>query len=97
MSKVDCPYCLEEQDISHDDGFGTGDGETYQYECRDCEQYFIFTTSIIIDHEAEQAPCLNGSPHDFQPIHGAPAEYFIGRYRCSVCSEEKFENQNITK
>lgn len=91
MSQVDCPYCDSEQDVSNDDGFGYEEDRVYEFECRDCSKYFVFTTSFTINHDAEQAPCLNGEPHNFRQRHGAPVEYFVGRFQCSYCDLEKYE------
>lgn len=33
--------------------------------------------------------CLNGEEHKWEPIIGAPEEYFKDMYRCKFCQEEK--------
>lgn len=82
-----CPYCDSEVEINHDDGFGYGEGEIYQYECPDCGKNFVFTTAISFYHEAEKADCLNGSEHDYRETLTFPKRY--ARLRCSTCGDEK--------
>lgn len=85
---VNCPYCDVELEINHDDGYGYDEDQKYTQVCSRCGKVFIFTTTIILSHEAEIAPCQNGEPHNYEPIKGAPSEFFVGRKRCSYCDEE---------
>src|SRR5207245_5289696 len=75
----------KEIEICHDDGFACEDGETNTYECPHCGKNFILTTSISINHDAYEAPCLNGVPHNMRPINGAPAAFFVRKTRCTCC------------
>ena len=93
MKDIECPYCFHEQEVCHDDGFGTDEGEIYQDECEKCGKFFTFTVSISFSYDAEQAPCLNGEDHKWKQMIGAPKEYFIGRFRCDYCNEEKYESK----
>lgn len=85
---VECPYCEKGQEINHDDGYGYAEGEVFEQQCGDCGMVYTYTTNISFSYDAEKAPCKNGEPHDLQPIRGAPAEYFVGKKRCSVCQED---------
>lgn len=86
---IECPYCGHWQDIDHDDGYGYEEGRTYNQECGKCGLTFIYYTSMHFSYEPQKAPCLNGEPHDFQQIVGAPREHFIGRFACSGCGKKE--------
>lgn len=94
MSKPECPYCGEEVEICHDDGFGKEEGVAHTHECEYCEKNFVFYTSTIIDYEVVQADCLNGGAHQW----GKPVRYwrtsdgmvFWGR-QCKVCKLQERE------
>jgi len=57
MSDVKCPYCGEEQEINHDDGYGYEEDGDYEQECEHCEKTFNFTTSISFSYDVY---CLDG-------------------------------------
>ena len=65
MKDIECPYCGQELEINHDDGFGYEDGVRHKMRCDSCYKSFVFDTSITYSHEAYIADCLNGSPHDW--------------------------------
>ena len=65
MSDVGCPYCGEDQEINHDDGYGYDEGVEHEQECFYCGKSFKFTTAISYeydvfcqdnDHDMEQSP-----------------------------------------
>ena len=85
---VKCPYCGEDQEINHDEGYGYEEDEIHEQCCRDCDQVFTYTTSIIYLYESAKCPCKNGGIHNLQPIHGFPVEFFVGKMRCSYCGDE---------
>lgn len=87
MSDVDCPYCQEGQDINHDDGYGYDEGVAFQQTCRNCDKTFIYTTSISFFYTTEQADCLNGAMHNYEPTHTFPREYT--EMQCSMCEETR--------
>jgi len=87
MSDVKCPYCGEEQEINHDDGYGYTEDETFEQECVECEKTFVFTTSISFHYEAAKADCLNGAEHKYKPTHTYPKKYT--RMRCVDCGHER--------
>lgn len=93
MDDILCPYCGEEQQIDHDDGYGYAEDELYTQECRDCNKIFIYKTSITYYYEGMIAPCLNGGKHDWEQMVGAPREYFIGKFRCTYCDEEESRDE----
>jgi len=84
---VECPYCEKEQTIDHDDGYGFQENETYTQECSDCAKTFTYTTSITYDHEAEKAPCQNGTDHKWAYTRTIPR--IMTRQRCAWCGAEK--------
>jgi hypothetical protein len=97
MSKdVKCPYCKEWQEINHDDGYGYSESELHQQWCGKCSKNFVYTTSISFYYSAEQADCLNGAEHNWNPTNTIPKEFT--RMECSMCGEERrpTEEEKIT-
>ncbi len=88
-SDVDCPYCGKGNDINHDDGYGYEEGELFSQECGDCGKTFAYSASMSWNHEAFEAPCLNGEPHKWKQCSGYPEEAFIGRFECPDCGREE--------
>ena len=86
MSEMICPYC--EKDIPAPEE-QRDQNTCYSTECPECGKTFVFWVEYYPSYTEEKAPCLNGGEHDWQPICGAPAEYFANRRRCSYCQEEK--------
>ncbi len=83
-----CPYCNAEIEICHDDGYGYEEEETFEQQCDECEKTFAFTTSISFHYKTNQADCLNGAAHKFEPV------IFAGNGikswdRCKDCGHEK--------
>ncbi len=87
MNDVECPYCGEGNDINHDDGYGYEENEIHEQECGNCENIFIFTTSICFYYDVQKAACKNGGEHDYQKTHTFPPE--AARMQCTVCQEEE--------
>lgn len=86
---VNCPYCNEEIEICHDDGFGFDEDMKHMYDCPSCEKMFVFTTSISVYHEAFTAECLNTEEdtHIWKLTNTWPRKY--SQWRCSDCETEK--------
>jgi glutaredoxin len=95
MRDIECPYCKEEVEIDHDDGYGYEEGKVFNQECEHCNKTFTYTTSISYCHEAQQAPCLNGEEHKWKDIHGYPMGYQSNRQRCEYCDEEGFKDVTL--
>ena len=99
MYDVECPYCGSQQEINHDDGYGYDEDVVFSQECTECEKTFVYTTSIIYNHSAAKAPCLNGSDHKYKPTITTPKE--CTRMRCVWCDDERRctaeEMENILK
>jgi len=95
MHEVNCPYCEEEVEINHDDGYGYAEGEVFQQECDFCRKTFTYTTSISFYHEVEKAPCLNGKPHNWKDISGHPTGYQSNRHECSWCEEIELKDKTL--
>jgi len=95
MTDVECPYCGEEVEIDHDDGYGYEEGEIFQQECEHCGKVFTYTTSITYYHDAYKAPCLNGEPHSWKDIYGYPTGYQSNRQRCEYCNEESLKDATL--
>lgn len=83
MSDVECPYCGEEQEINHDDGYGYSEDEVYEQQCPRCERNFVYHTHIHFSYNVGKAPCLNGGKHTYKPSMTYPKQYT--KMRCSVC------------
>lgn len=86
-SDLDCPYCGEGLEICHDDGFGYEEGRRHEMECYKCGKSFVFTTSISFYYEPEKADCLNGEPHDMEPVISYP-NCWPDWKRCKNCDHE---------
>jgi len=89
MNEVNCPYCKEEIEIVHDDGYGYEEDERHTQECPKCLKVFTYFTSAIYYHEVSQAPCLNDGKHIYQKRRGAPDYYFVNKFSCIYCDDEK--------
>lgn len=90
MSDVKCPYCGEDQEICHDDGYGYEEGQIHQQECGDCRKTFGFRTSIHYYYEAHQAPCMNGAPHELEKSTIYP-DIFKDARHCKHCEYQDRE------
>jgi len=101
MYDIKCPYCNEEEEINHDDGYGYEEGKLFEQECGSCEMVFLYSTHISFDHDAYKAPCKNGKPHKWEPCCGYPKGYMENRHRCSYCDEveiiDKSLNYNVVE
>jgi len=82
-----CPYCNCEIEIGHDDGYGYNEDEKHQQQCRKCGKYFVYETTIIINHKLSKADCLNGADHNFKPTKTFPKEHT--RMVCEICDESR--------
>lgn len=87
MADLECPYCGEELDVNHDDGYGYEEGIKHQMECKHCGKSFVFETSLIYYYEPSKADCLNGDEHDWKPSKTFPKE--CTKMICSQCGEER--------
>ena len=83
---IECPYCGEEQEVNHDDGYGYEEDCRHEQECI-CGKYFCYTTSISCYYEANKADCLNGSDHKLKYCKSHP-EFMSKRY-CQDCEYEE--------
>ena len=89
MSDVECPYCGEDQEINHDDGYGYEEGKKHEQQCSDCNKNFVYETSISFHYEAEKADCLNdGREHDYKLVCHAPSDVWPNWKRCKDCDHE---------
>jgi uncharacterized protein with PIN domain len=84
---IKCPYCKEELNISHDDGFGYEEDVKHEMECLNCGKLFVFETFISFHYEPQKADCLNDGKHDYQITHTCPKEF--SKMRCSMCNDER--------
>lgn len=88
MSDIKCPYCEQEQDVNHDDGYGYEEYETHQMQCCECNKYFVFTTSIYYSYSEQKADCLNDEDkHEWKPTITCPVE--ATKMRCVICDERR--------
>jgi len=77
MTDVTCPYCGEEQEINHDDGYGYEEDGDYMQDCS-CGKGFKFTTSISFSYDVY---CQEGD-HEMQPF----GEKWTDMYECKNCN-----------
>jgi len=77
MSDIKCPYCEEEQEINHDDGYGYAEDGDYEQDCIKCDKTFKYTTSISYNYQVE---CQEGD-HDMEPF----GDKWPGMFQCSKC------------
>jgi hypothetical protein len=85
MNAIDCPYC--EAELPEDSDCREQD-IPYETECPHCGKSFIYYIEYYPSYTSYKAPCLNGEPHDYQPVIGFPKEYYEKMRRCSFCSKE---------
>jgi len=85
MKDVKCPYCGEEQDINHEEGYGYEEGETFNQECKSCGKSFSYETQRIFYYDVRKADCLNGGEHKWRPTITVPK--FATRMMCPECGE----------
>lgn len=83
---LECPYCEQELEICHDDGFGYEEGVHHQ-ECPHCGKKFVFETEISFYYKPYKADCLNDGKHDYQLTHTNPKEF--SKMRCTMCGDER--------
>ena len=86
MTEIECPYCEADCGVPEDP---SGEGEWDQEECPKCEKSFVYYPEYSIDFYSQKAPCLNGGEHTWEPICGAPKEYFKDKFRCKNCNKEE--------
>ena len=83
---IECPYCGEEQEVNHDDGYDPG--TIYRQKCTGCGKTFAYEASISFFLEAFATPCIDGdAEHDWKETRTIPRCF--RKLRCSVCGEEK--------
>ncbi len=84
---ADCPYCGNENEINHDDGYGFEEDEIFEQQCAKCEKYFAYTTFTHFSYTARKAACMNGGKHRRKRTRTHPPQY--ARWRCVACGDEK--------
>ena len=97
MKDTNCPYCNAEIDIDHDDGEGFEEGVGHEQECPECEQTFVYYTSISFSYSTHKADCLNDGVCDYELSNTHPK--FLTEMQCKNCGgkrklteQEKIEN-----
>lgn len=85
MNDFECPYCGK-------DLCEPGDcremERNYEWECGYCGKVFQFSVDYTINFYTKKADCLNGDPHDYRKIVGAPDWWFKDKRRCSMCGDQ---------
>lgn len=84
---TECPYCGEDVEINHDDGYGYEEDGLHQQECSECEKTFVYTVAISFDHDASRADCLNDGEHQYERTVTYPP--WMARMRCKDCGDEQ--------
>lgn len=80
-----CPYCLADVEINHDDGYGYTE-DLHNQECCECHNTFVFETAISFSYTTRKAPCFNGGLHEYEITHTYPL--LAARTVCTACGEE---------
>ena len=89
-NEIVCPYCGEEQGDSWEVCSNINEGDLGLISCEHCEKNFTANRNMSITYDSYPAPCCNGSKeHDFRQTIGHPNKYFVGKFRCKICGEEK--------
>lgn len=92
MSDVKCPYCGEEQEINHDDGYGYSEDDIHHQGCGSCDKTFTFTTAIHFEYHANEAPCLNDEgDHSYKVMTTHPTKYT--KAHCETCGHERLATE----
>ena len=84
---LECPYCGKGNEVCHDDGQGYDQSELHEMQCRDCNKFFVFKTSIFFSYEPLKADCLNDSEHNLAPSNTTPKYYT--KMKCTDCDYER--------
>ena len=84
---IECPYCKEDLDIDHTDGFGYEEYIKHEMTCEHCDKHFTFETSILFCYEASEAPCLNGDNHVYTQSYTFPKEFTT--FTCKYCDDTR--------
>lgn len=84
-SDLECPYCEQELDVCHDDGFGYTEGDKHEMQCYHCNKYFVFETTISFHYEPSKADCLNDKEHNLVKIKD---QFYPERAKCKDCDYE---------
>lgn len=87
MSDVNCPYCDEELEINHDDGYGYDQDETHNQECSNCNKVFTYTTRIMFHYSVSKSFCLNGGEHSWKASNTVPR--IATTMYCDDCGETR--------
>ena len=77
MSDVKCPYCGEDEEINHDDGYGYEEDKSHEQYCSSCDKEFKFTTSVRFSYEVE----CHESDHDMESF----GDEWPNMYHCTKC------------
>ena len=85
---ITCPYCGWTNGDSWEEGENVNDGSLGIMTCGGCEKSFLASRNMEITYSTEKCPCQNGEePHKFEPMIGAPKEFFKNKEMCSLCGE----------
>lgn len=84
MSDVSCPYCEQEQEINHDDGYGYEDGGEFEQECISCERQFKFSTAIVLHYAVF---CQDGD-HDMRNYNAK----YLSIFHCANCDYREYRS-----
>jgi len=87
MKDLECPYCEQELEINHDDGFGYDENEKHQMQCEHCDKHFVFETEISFYYYPEKADCLNDGKHSWKKTNHYPVEFSV--MECTMCDEKR--------
>lgn len=82
-----CPYCNKRTEIDHSDGYGYDEDVTNQQTCGNCNNTFIYYTTILFSYDLYEAECLNGGDHDYVPQTTSPKS--LTKMVCHTCGDQR--------
>jgi len=81
--RIKCPYCGQEIEIDHEDGYGYEEEEIHTQECDHCGKTFKYYTYVHFSYEVGKCDCHNGKPHIWEPTATYPKKYT--KMECQIC------------
>lgn len=100
MADVFCPYCSHSFDIDASDPIYYDEDERIPTECPSCYKKMLVRPVVTYEYEAEEADCLNGSPHDWSEwFRSYPVENFtkwLASRNCYSCYAKESDMLDVT-
>ena len=89
-NNAECPYCGNEVEIDHDDGYGYEEDKLFEQDCPHCGKTFGYRTTLHYYYDAKKVPCFNGEPHKWKEIvHDST--FYEWRKVCEYCGDYRYK------